>query len=359
MPFGCQNEESPRLLHSLFGFLVVGLNCLADRFGIALRILGKRLHDQEINVAAQFDVGSATRHVGGNRHCAGLARISNDLGFLLVLTRVQDVVRDPIFCQHLADHLGFLDRGCAHKHRLAFGIGRLDFLDDAVIFLARCPVDLIMIICPRNRLVGGHFDNAKTVNFLEFIGLGGRCPGHACQLVVEAEIVLERHLCERHVLRLDLYALLGFNRLVQTIRQAPSCHHTAREFIDQHNLTVAHDVILVLGEQLVGAQALVYVMDNGGTFRIVEGLVFLEMTGHLQQTLQGLVALIGKGHVPGFLVDRVMLIVQLGDDFIDCDIELGPVLCGPGDDQRRAGLVNQDRVHLVDNREVMVALRHI
>ena len=51
--------------------------------------------------------------------------------------------------------------------------------------------------------------------------------------------------------------------------------------------------------------------------------------------------------------------VELGDQLVDGDVELGAVLARAGDDQRRARLVDQDRVDLVDDREVVIALQHL
>ena len=49
--------------------------------------------------------------------------------------------------------------------------------------------------------------------------------------------------------------LLGLERLVQAFRIAPARHHAAGELVDDDDLAVAHDVVLVALEQLVGAQA--------------------------------------------------------------------------------------------------------
>ena len=51
--------------------------------------------------------------------------------------------------------------------------------------------------------------------------------------------------------------------------------------------------------------------------------------------------------------------LELGDQLVDGDVELGAVLARAGDDERRARLVDQDRVHLVHDREVVIALQHL
>jgi hypothetical protein len=50
---------------------------------------------------------------------------------------------------------------------------------------------------------------------------------------------------------------------------------------------------------------------------------------------------------------------SIGDDLVDRDVHLGLVLRRARDDQRRARLVDQDRVDLVDDGEAVAALRHL
>ncbi len=71
--------------------------------------------------------------------------------------------------------------------------------------------------------------------------------------------------------------------------------------------------------------------------------------------------------MPGFgqddrallLVDLVVGLVELGDVGVDGVVELGAVVERAGDDQRRARLVDQDRVDLVHDGEDVPALDHV
>jgi hypothetical protein len=60
--------------------------------------------------------------------------------------------------------------------------------------------------------------------------------GHAGQLVVEAEIVLEGDRGQGLVFRLDAHVLLGFQRLVLAFGVAPARHHAAGELVDDDDL---------------------------------------------------------------------------------------------------------------------------
>ena len=53
------------------------------------------------------------------------------------------------------------------------------------------------------------------------------------------------------------------------------------------------------------------------------------------------------------------IVDQLAHDGVDLPVEVGAVLGGAGDDQRRARLVDQDAVHLVDDGVGEVALDHV
>ena len=61
-----------------------------------------------------------------------LAGVLDDLGLARVLLRVQDVVRDALALQQLAQVLGRLDGDRADEHRLALLVALLDVVDDRV-----------------------------------------------------------------------------------------------------------------------------------------------------------------------------------------------------------------------------------
>ena len=61
------------------------------------------------NSLAEFDVGAAAGHVRGDGDGAVLAGASNDLGFLLMVLRVQNVVRDAGALEHPGEHFTGVD----------------------------------------------------------------------------------------------------------------------------------------------------------------------------------------------------------------------------------------------------------
>ena len=145
---------------------------------------------------------------------------------------------------------------------------------------------------------------------MELVGLGRRRAGHAGELLVHAEIVLEGDRGERLVLRLDRLVLLGLERLVQAFRIAPARHHAAGELVDDDDLAVAHDVVLVALEQLVRAQRLVDVVHDRDVLDVVER-IGLEQAGVAQQLLDLLHADFGEGDRALLLVELVVGLVEL------------------------------------------------
>ena len=234
----------------------------------------------------------------------------------------------------------------------------LDLLDDGLVFLLDRPIDLVVLVLARDRHVGRDLDDLEVVDLLELVGLGRGRAGHAGELLVEAEIVLEGDRGEGLVLGLDLHPLLRLQPLVQPFRIAPARHHAAGELVDDHDLAVPDDVVLVALEQRVGAQRLVDVVDDRRVVGVVEAAL-LEGAGLAQHLLHALVAGLGQRHRALLLVEVVMRAVEARDQLVDRDVEVGAVVDRPRDDQRRARLVDQDRVDLVDDAVVVPALHHV
>ena len=275
---------------------------------------------------------------------AGLAGLGDDCRLALMVAGVEHLeALDAVLAQALGQQFGLLDRGGADEDRLAL-CGRLaDLAHDRLVFFLDRPVDLVVLVETHDRHVGRHLDDVEAVDVAEFLGFGRRRAGHAGKLVVHAEIVLEGDRGQRLVLRLDGDVLLGLERLVQAFRIAAARHHAAGEFVDDDDLVVADDVVLVLLEQPVRLQRVVDVMDDGDVLDIVERLA-LEMAGVAQQVLELLGAFLGEGRRPLLFVDLVVGRLKLQDEGVDGGIHLGTVFERAGDDQRRARLVDQDRV---------------
>ena len=110
----------------------------------------------------------------------------------------------------------------------------------------------------------------EVVDLDELLLLGLRRAGHAGELLVEAEVVLQRDRRERDVLLADLHALLRLDRLVQAFAPAPALHDAAGELVDDLHLAVLHDVVDVALVQRLRLQRLDEVVDELDVPRVVE-----------------------------------------------------------------------------------------
>ena len=163
-----------------------------------------------LGVAAELDVDAAAGHVGRDRDRPGPPGLGDDLALALGVLGlgVEDRVLDALAAQLLGQQLGDLDGDRADEHRLALLVARRDLRDDgAPLALARL-VDLIVEVVADHRHVRRDLHDAELVDLLELGRLGQRGAGHARELVVEAEVVLQRDRRERLVLLLDAHALL-------------------------------------------------------------------------------------------------------------------------------------------------------
>ncbi len=79
----------------------------------------------------------------------------------------------------------------------------------------------------------------------------------------------------------------------------------------------------------------------------------------MKAVFQEFVAVFGEGGVALLFVQLVVRLGQFGDVGVQRLVEIAAVLRRAGNDQRRARLIHQDAVDLVDDGEVMPALHHL
>ena len=219
---------------------------------------------------AELDVDAAAGHVGRDRDRARLARALDDLALPLVLLRVQDVVRDALPLQDLREELRRLDRDGADEH----GLARLVTLDDVLergreLRVGRLE-DEVVLVESRDGHVRRDLDDVEVVDLDELLLLGLRRTGHAGELLVEPEVVLERDRRERDVLLADAYALFRLDRLVETLAPAAPLHDPAGELVDDLDLAVLDDVVDVALVQRLGLERLDQVVDEQDVAGVVE-----------------------------------------------------------------------------------------
>ena len=266
------------------------------------------------------------------------------------------------------EQLGDLDGDRADEHRLARLVALDDLARDGVPLAVLRLVDLIVAVLTDHRAVRRDLDDRQLVDLHELGGLGEGRAGHAAELLVEAEVVLQRDRREGLALLLDAHALLGLDRLVQALRPAPALEDAARELVDDHDLVVDDGVVDVALVERLGLQRLLQVVDERPVLGAVEMRDAEELLGLRDALL---------GHRDG-LVLLLELVVEVGDEVLlrcagpcprascrgpsggrglrELLVHVGRRLGLAGDDERRARLVDEDVVDLVDDRELVAAL---
>ena len=91
---------------------------------------------------------------------------------------------------------------------------RLDLFEDGVEFFALGLVDAVVVVHAAARLVGRNDHDVELVDLVEFAGFRFRGTGHAGELLVETEVVLNGNRRESLRLFLDGDIFLRFKRLV-------------------------------------------------------------------------------------------------------------------------------------------------
>ena len=310
------------------------------------------LHEN-LRVTTQHNVRTATGHVGGHGHVAGQAGLGDDAALFLVVLRVQHVVLDALAGEQLREVLRTLDGGGAHQDRLAlfhmlrniFGHGgELGFLG---------LVNQVVVVLADVGLVRRDRHNAKLVNLVELSCLGFSGTGHAGELVVEAEIVLQGDGGQGLVLVLDLHALFGLDGLVHALVVATARQDAAGEGVNDEDFALADDVVLVALEEFLRLDGVVQVTHQLGVFGGIEvvntQLILNEFHAFLGYT-NGALALVH------FVVDTLTHARgKLGED----GVELTGGVGGAGDDEGGPGFVNKNGVNLIHDGVVVSTLHHL
>ena len=166
------------------------------------------------------------------------------------------------------------------------------------------------------------------------------------------------------MLLLDGHVLLRLDRLVEALGPSPALHDATRELVDDLHLAVLDDVLLVAVVQRLRLQRLREVVDELDVARVVEVVDperALDLLDAARERRHGLELLVVRvvGVRLGAALDlrrrHVRLALQLLHDTREVVVRLRRRLGLAGDDQRRARLVDEDRVDLVHDR-VRVAL---
>jgi len=154
---------------------------------------------------------------------------------------------------------------------------------------------------------------------------------------------------------------------VKAVRPAAPGHQAPGKLVDDDDFTILDHVLNVLLIERVRFDSSLDVMLQGPVFWIGD-------VTDAEQLFYFFPTFIGDGDVAVLLVDNKILgvdlglpglridffaLFELGNDAIDLVILVGRLFAGARNDERGAGFVNQDGIHLVDDAEVMDTLHAI
>ena len=344
---GCQH----RIVALLPGGAQLGMTGFVD--GLAG---SSQLGQLGIEIATQLNIGTATGHVGSDGHGAGTACLRHHLRFAIVLLGVEHFVSHALLAQQPGEKFRRFDGCGAHQRRLTARGAIADVFDDGRVFVVLGQIDKVLHVAAHHRAVRRDDHDLEAIDLQELRGFGIGRAGHARELFVEAEEVLESDRRDGLVFLADAHTLFGLDRLMQAIGPAAAGHGAAGELVDDDDLTVANDVFDITPVQRMGAQRRIEVMHQADVGRVVQAFALAQHAALGHQALDALMAFFGDVHLLGFFIDRIVagavldfLTAQLRHQQVDALIQLGALFGRTGDDQRSAGLINEDRINLVDD----------
>ncbi len=199
----------PGLAHFVALFLAsrrVLLDDLLELFGLGELVFALLFEvelREHLGVSAEDDVGAATGHVRRDGDGAFATRLRDDERFLLVVLRVEHGMRHRALLQDARDGRRLLDARRADEHRLAALVELENFFDDRGELLALRFVDEVVAVFSHDGFVRRDLHDRELVRRVELGGLGVGGAGHARELLVDAEEILERDRRHRPRLFLD------------------------------------------------------------------------------------------------------------------------------------------------------------
>ena len=317
----------------------------------------------------QLDIRTTTRHVGGDGNCAVNAGVRHDLRLQLVELGVQHLMLQTVSLKDGGKLFRSVDIDRAHQNGLSLGVRLLYRMKNSLEFFFSCFIDSVLLIDTCHRLIRGDRYHIHAVNVTELLFLRERRTCHARFFLKFIKEILESNVGERLALPLHLHMLLRLNRLMQTVGITTSRHDTPGKLVHDHNLIILHHIILIAEHQVMRPQSQYDVVLDFQIFRVGK-ILDLEETLHLGNALRGQVhhlVLLVHDKVPGFFPLHAHDGVHLGQFFhvltageLFCQniarlVKFRGLTALPGYDQRGSRLVDQHRVHLIDDGIVKIS----
>ena len=291
------------------------------------------------------------------------AGVRHDLRLQLVKLGVQHLMLQTVSLKDGGKLFRSVDIDRAHQNGLSLGVRLLYRMKNSLEFFFSCFIDSVLLIDTCHRLIRGDRYHIHAVNVTELLFLRERRTCHARFFLKFIKEILEGNVGERLALPLHLHMLLRLNRLMQTVGITPPRHDTPCKLIHDHNLIVGHHVILIAEHQVMRPQSQYDIMLDFQIFRIRQ-VLDLEEALHLGNALCSQVhhlVLLVHDEVSGLLplhahdgihLGKLFHVLAAGKLFrqnVARLVKFRGFAALPGYNQRGSRLVDQHRVHLVDD----------
>ena len=159
--------------------------------------------------------------------------------------------------QHLAQHFGDFDRSGTDQNGSTCIDQALDLFDDCFVLFAFCFVNTVVHVFTGNRTVGRDYHNIQFVDVPEFACFCFGCTGHTRKFMVHTEVVLQRNGCKSLGGSFYFHTFFCFDGLMESVGITASFHDTSCLFVYNLNLSVYHNIFIVLFEHGICFQQLV------------------------------------------------------------------------------------------------------
>jgi hypothetical protein len=292
----------------------------------------------------------APGHVGRDRDRPHFTGAGDDARFHVVVLRVQDLAADACSLQARRQSFGFGNGQRADEQRTAGGVHALDLVDErALLGLARVE-DQIRMIDPHHRAVGGYHGHAQPIELIDLAGRSAAGSRHPAQPLVPSQEVLQRDRPEDAAVIPRLETLFGLERRLQTVRPVAVVHDAAGELVHDLDPAVANDVVGVAPEEHLRVQRAVDSSKDRDVPLVVKRSASERLLDRLDPCVRQLdVARVVVGRVvhPG---------AERGDERRQPPARAASRVDAPGNHERYARFVHQERVRFIHQREVEAAV---
>ncbi len=307
-----------------------------------------------LDMVLELDVGAAAGHVRGDGHFVLQAGAGDDIGLLLDLMGVEDLVLDLPLGEQFGEMDGLVDGSGTDEDGAPFGMEAADFVDDGGPFPVFAAEDEIREPLADDGAIGGDDDDGGAIDLAELARGGGGRAGHAGEVLVAEEEILDGDASGLACGDGDVDARLGLDGLVDSLAPLAAFGEPAGELVDDDDLAVADNELAVLNELALDLDGTLDVLVDVEHADVVErfGLgEHADLVAALAGELDGLLVVIVV-EVDVFLE----LVTDGGAPLVAFDLDLLGLGGDRADDERGAGFVDEDAVGFVDEGEEGFAL---